>query len=69
MRTLSDRLTSDLSMFNKPHWQILADLEEKNAELERLNRLFVGRELRMHELKVRVAELEEIMSRESRHEA
>ena len=36
MRTLSDRLTSDLSMFNKPHWQILADLEEKNAELERV---------------------------------
>lgn len=36
LRTLSDRLTSDLSMFNKPHWQILADLEEKNAELERV---------------------------------
>ena len=34
--TMSDRLTSDLSMFNKPHWQILAELEEKNAELERL---------------------------------
>ena len=33
---MSDRLTSDLSMFNKPHWQILADLEEKNAEIERL---------------------------------
>ncbi|MFZ3209048.1 MAG: PAS domain S-box protein [Geobacteraceae bacterium] len=49
--------------------EITAVLTEKNAELERLNRLFVGRELRMHELKVRVAELEEIMSRESRHEA
>ena len=33
---MSDRLTSDLSMFNKPHWQILAELEEKNDELERL---------------------------------
>ena len=34
--TMSDRLTSDLSMFNKPHWQILADLEAQNAEIERL---------------------------------
>lgn len=34
------------------------ELEEKNAELERLNRLFVGRELRMRELKNRIAELE-----------
>ena len=34
--TMSDRLTSDLSMFNKPHWQILADLEAQNAEVERL---------------------------------
>ena len=36
LRTMSDRLTSDLSMFSKPHWQILAELEEQNAELERL---------------------------------
>jgi len=35
-----------------------AELEEKNAELERLNKLFVGRELRMVELKERIAELE-----------
>ena len=34
--TMSDRLTSDLSMFNKPHWQILAELEAQNAEVERL---------------------------------
>lgn len=35
-----------------------AELEEKNLELERMNRLFVGRELRMRELKERIAELE-----------
>lgn len=34
------------------------ELEEKNRELERMNRLFVGRELRMRELKARIAELE-----------
>jgi len=35
-----------------------AELKEKNSELERMNRLFVGRELRMVELKERIAELE-----------
>jgi PAS domain S-box-containing protein len=35
-----------------------AELENKNAELERLNKLFVGRELRMVELKERIRELE-----------
>ncbi len=30
----------------------------KNAELERMNRIFVGRELRMVELKERIRELE-----------
>jgi PAS domain S-box-containing protein len=35
-----------------------SELEEKNAELERINRLFVGRELKMMELKERVKELE-----------
>lgn len=34
------------------------DLEEKNAELERVNQIFVGRELRMVELKERIKELE-----------
>lgn len=34
------------------------ELEEKNAELERMNRLFVGRELRMIELKKKIEELE-----------
>lgn len=35
-----------------------AELSAKNAELERLNRLFVGRELRMIELKERIGVLE-----------
>jgi PAS domain S-box-containing protein len=34
------------------------ELEEKNAELYKMNRLFVGRELRMVELKERIRELE-----------
>jgi len=36
-----------------------AELEEKNAELHKMNRLFVGRELKMVELKERIKELEE----------
>lgn len=35
-----------------------AELEEKNAELYRMNKVFVGRELRMVELKERIKELE-----------
>ncbi|ABQ25748.1 PAS domain S-box protein [Geotalea uraniireducens] len=35
-----------------------AELAAKNAELERMNRIFVGRELRMVELKERIGELE-----------
>ena len=35
-----------------------AELEEKNRQLERLNRIFVGRELRMVELKEKIRELE-----------
>ena len=38
--------------------QRTAELEEKNAELERLNRIFVGRELKMIELKEKIRELE-----------
>ncbi len=36
-----------------------AELEEKTAKLERLNKVFVGRELRMKELKEKIKELEE----------
>jgi PAS domain S-box-containing protein len=35
-----------------------AELEEKNLELQRMNKLFVGRELRMVELKERIRALE-----------
>lgn len=35
-----------------------AELQQKLAEIERLNRLFVGRELRMKELKEKIRELE-----------
>lgn len=35
-----------------------AELEEKNSELYKMNRLFVGRELKMVELKERIRELE-----------
>ena len=35
-----------------------AALEEKTAKIERLNKLFVGRELRMKELKEGIKELE-----------
>jgi PAS domain S-box-containing protein len=36
-----------------------AELVEKNSELERMNKIFVGRELRMVELKERIKELED----------
>jgi hypothetical protein len=36
-------------------------LAAKNAELQKINKLFVGRELRMIELKDRIRELEEKM--------
>ena len=39
------------------------ELEEKNAELARLNKIFVGRELRMVELKERIKELDKKQGR------
>jgi GAF domain-containing protein len=35
------------------------EIADKNAELERMNRLFIGRELRMRELKEQIRKLEE----------
>ncbi|MDP3176251.1 MAG: transporter substrate-binding domain-containing protein, partial [Spirochaetaceae bacterium] len=35
-----------------------AELQESNLELDKMNKLFIGRELRMRELKIRIAELE-----------
>jgi len=49
------RLKDDLEQRVK---QRTFELEETNAELHRMNRLFVGRELRMAELKVRINALE-----------
>jgi len=46
--------------------QRAAELEKKIAELARLNRVFVGRELRMVELKERIRELEMTSSKSSR---
>jgi len=48
-------------------WRVIdrtAELERKNAELENLNKLFVGRELRMIELKERIKDLERKVSPE-----
>lgn len=49
------RLTEELEQRVKER---TAELGGKNDELERMNRLFVGRELRMAELKQRISELE-----------
>lgn len=43
-----------------PVQALTAELAEKNAELERMNRLFVARELRQVELKTRIRELEKL---------
>lgn len=45
-----------------------AELESKNEELERANRLFVGRELRMIELKEQIRVMEDRSLRSSRRE-
>ena len=44
--------------------QTVADLERTNAELERFNRLAVGRELRMIELKRQINQLSEQLGKE-----
>jgi hypothetical protein len=51
IRTLNEKLEQRVE-------QRTAELNEKNGELERMNRIFVGRELRMIELKERIKELE-----------
>lgn len=51
LRTLNDELEQRVQ-------QRTAELAEKNEELQRMNKLFVGRELKMVELKERVRELE-----------
>lgn len=49
------RLNEELDLRVK---QRTAELEQKNAELEKMNRLFVGRELRMKELKEKIVQIE-----------
>ena len=39
-----------------------AELEEKNQELERFNKLFIGREFRIKELRTKIHELTEQLS-------
>lgn len=51
LRTLNDELEERVR-------QRTAELADKNEELQRMNKLFVGRELRMIELKERIRELE-----------
>jgi PAS domain S-box-containing protein len=50
-----NRLNAELELRVR---QRTAELEQKNAELDKMNRLFVGRELRMKELKEKIARLE-----------
>jgi len=50
-----NRLNEELEQRVK---QRTVELEEKNKELNRMNKLFIGRELRMIELKKRIRELE-----------
>jgi PAS domain S-box-containing protein len=40
-------------------WERTAEIENKNADLQKMNKIFVGRELRMIELKKQIKELEE----------
>jgi PAS domain S-box-containing protein len=51
-----NRLNEELEQRVK---QRTVELEEKNKELNRMNKLFIGRELRMVELKKKIKELEE----------
>lgn len=41
--------------------QRTAELDEKNKELERFNKVFVNRELRMMELKEKIKELQQTL--------
>jgi len=52
LRTLNEQLEQRVR-------ERTAELAVKNAELEKMNKIFVGRELRMMELKERIRELEE----------
>lgn len=51
-------IEDQLRNVNEALGERLAELEHKKAEVERMNKLFVGRELRMIELKDKIKELE-----------
>ncbi len=53
-----DALAAGINMMIEEVRERTKELEEKNRELERFNKLAVGRELKMIELKKRVKELE-----------
>ncbi len=57
------RLSEDLELRVRAR---TAELEAKNRELERINKNFVGRELRMVELKKRIRELEQKVNNENK---
>jgi ligand-binding sensor protein len=52
------RIEEVLRKANEELGERVAEIEKKKAELERMNKLFVGRELRMIELKDKIKELE-----------
>jgi PAS domain S-box-containing protein len=61
------RAEEEASRFNKEleqrvKWRT-SELEQRNAQLDKMNRLFVGRELRMKELKEKIAQLEDHTNR------
>lgn len=57
-KLVEERLRSISAELEQRVGERTAELEAKYAELERMNKLFVGRELRMVELKERIRELE-----------
>ncbi len=53
-----DAVAAGINMMMEEVKERTAELEHKNSELERFNRMAIGRELRMVELKKRIRELE-----------
>lgn len=61
LNTMLDALNDKISQVEKAHATILAtqkDVEHRNAELEKFNAMVIGRELKMVELKEKIAHLE-----------
>ncbi|MGD0845334.1 MAG: PAS domain S-box protein [Geobacteraceae bacterium] len=62
LRKLNEELSTLNAELEQRVKQRTVELEEKNADLQKMNRIFVGRELRMAELKEKIKELEERLS-------